>query len=164
MLPMHSARASDTIENAGTAIYLLLPAVTYGSTFAIHDKEGRKQFYKGFFTNLGVTWALKNIVTKTRPNESGDDSFPSGHTSVSFQSAAFIQKRYGWKYGIPAYLLSTFVAWSRVESDNHYTEDVLAGAAIGIASSYIFTHPYKGFTVTPVAFDGGYGVGISKQW
>lgn len=51
-----------------------------------------------------------------------------------------------------------------MESDNHFTVDVVAGAAIGIASSFIFTKPYKGFVVTPVAVNGFYGIGISKQW
>jgi membrane-associated phospholipid phosphatase len=143
---------------------LLIPAAAYGSTFYQHDSEGRKQFYKSFFTNLGVTYALKKTISKTRPNGKDDESFPSAHSSMAFQGAAFIHKRYGWKYAVPAYLGSTFVAWSRVESDNHFTVDVVAGAAIGIASSFIFTKPFKGFVVTPVADNGFYGIGISKQW
>ena len=59
---------------------------------------------------------------------------------------------------------AAFVAWSRVESDNHYTIDVVAGAAVGIASGLIFTKPYKGFVVTPLVDSGFYGVAISKQW
>lgn len=83
---------------------------------------------------------------------------------MAFQGAAFIHKRYGWKYAVPAYLGSAFVAWSRVESDNHYAVDVVSGAAIGIVSSMIFTRPYKGFVVTPVAYGGFYGVGITKKF
>ena len=83
---------------------------------------------------------------------------------MAFQGAAFIHKRYGWKYAIPAYLGSTYVAWSRVESDNHFTVDVVAGSVIGVASSFIFTRPYKGFVITPVADSGFYGIALSKQW
>jgi len=162
--PVHCARASDSTEDAGSVIRTLIPAVAYGTTFYLHDSDGRSQFYKGFFTNLAATYALKATISKTRPNGADDESFPSGHTSVAFQGAAFIHKRYGLKYAVPAYLGASFVAWSRVESDNHYTVDVLAGAAIGIASSLIFTKPYKGFVVTPMADNGFYGVGISKQW
>lgn len=159
--PVH---ASDSVENAGDVVRTIIPALAYGTTFYLHDSDGRSQFYKAFFTNLGTTYALKALVDKTRPDQSDDDSFPSGHSSVAFQGAAFIQIRYGWKYGIPAYLGAAFVAWSRVDSDNHYTTDVLAGAAIGIASSLIFTRPYKGFVVTPMATSGFYGIAISKQW
>jgi membrane-associated phospholipid phosphatase len=164
LAPISASAASDGVENAGSVIRTLIPAVAYGTTFYLHDADGRSQFYKSFFTNLAVTYALKNTVDKTRPDGSDEESFPSGHTSVAFQGAAFIHKRYGIKYAIPAYLGATFVAWSRVESDNHYTVDVLAGAAIGVVSSLIFTKPYKGFVVTPVVESGFYGVGISKQW
>jgi len=164
LLPFPSARAADKAESAGSVLRTLIPAVAYGTTFYLHDSTGRTQFYKGFFTNFAVTYALKKSISKTRPNGKDDESFPSGHSSVAFQGAAFIHKRYGLKYAVPAYLGASFVAWSRVESDNHYTVDVVAGAAIGIASSFIFTRPYKGFVVTPVAGNGFYGIGISKQW
>jgi membrane-associated phospholipid phosphatase len=164
LMPLRPAVASDQVENIGDTLRVLIPAIAYGSTFYLHDSDGRKQFYKAFFTNLGVTYALKKTISKTRPNGADNDSFPSAHSSVAFQGAAFIHKRYGWKYASAAYLGSSYVAWSRVESDNHYTVDVVAGAAIGIASSFIFTKPYKGFVITPLADNGFYGIAISKQW
>ena len=164
LVPFHHARALDREENTGDILRALIPAVAYGTTFYLHDSEGRSQFYKSFFTNLAATYALKRAVTKTRPNGEDDESFPSGHSSVAFQGAAFIHQRYGLNYAITAYLGASYVAWSRVESDNHFTVDVVAGAAIGIASSLIFTKPYKGFVVTPVAANGFYGIGISKRW
>ena len=164
LMPLRPAVASDQVENIGDTLRVLIPAIAYGTTFYLHDSEGRNQFHKAFLTNLGVTYALKKTISKTRPNGEDNDSFPSAHSSMAFQGAAFIHKRYGWKYVIPAYLGSTYVAWSRVESDNHFTVDVVAGAAIGIASSFIFTKPYKGFVVTPLADSGFYGIAISKQW
>jgi membrane-associated phospholipid phosphatase len=164
LAPCPARADSSGVEKSGDILRTLIPAVAYGTTFYLHDRDGRMQFYKGFFTNLGVTYALKATVSKTRPNGSDDESFPSGHTSVAFQGAAFIHKRYGFKYAAAAYLAASYVGWTRVDSDNHYTSDVLAGAAIGIASSFIFTRPYHGFVVTPMADNGFYGVGISKQW
>ncbi len=151
-------------EDDGSIMRTLIPAVAYGATFYMHDGDGRIQFYKSFFTNLGATYALKAMIDKERPNGKDDDSFPSGHTSVAFQGAAFIHKRYGLKYAAAAYIGATYVGWRRVETDNHYTVDVIAGAAIGMASSFIFTKPYKGFVVTPLAESGVYGVAISRQW
>jgi hypothetical protein len=37
----------------------------------------------------------------------------------------------------PAYVLATYTGWTRVTADEHDTADVLAGAAVGIASSFI---------------------------
>jgi membrane-associated phospholipid phosphatase len=148
----------------GSFMRTLIPAVAYGTTFYMHDKDGRIQFYKSFFTNLGATYALKALISEERPNGEDDDSFPSGHTSVAFQGAAFIHRRYGLKWALPAYVGAVYVGWRRVDTDNHYTKDVVAGAAIGIASSFIFTKPYHGFEVTPLADNGVYGLAISKHW
>lgn len=160
-----TVQAADTVVNAGTALMVILPATAYASTFMLDDKEGRMQFYKSFLTNLVVTDVLKVTIDKKRPNGKGK-SFPSGHTSVTFQAATFIQQRYGWKYSIPAYIGATFVGYSRVQSDNHYNIDVFAGAAIGMLSSYYFTKPYKGFEITPFSDvrHGRYGVSIAKNW
>jgi len=151
-------------EDDGSFMRTLIPAVAYGTTFYMHDRDGRMQFYKSFFTNLGTTYALKALISKERPNGQDDDSFPSGHTSVAFQGAAFIHKRYGLKWAAAAYAGAAYVGWRRVDTDNHYTVDVVAGAAIGIASSFVFTKPYKGFEATPLAANGIYGVAISKRW
>jgi membrane-associated phospholipid phosphatase len=75
-----------------------------------------------------------------------------------------MRKRYGWEYGIPAYVAATFVAYSRVESKQHYTHDVIAGAAIGIGSSYLFTRPYKGWHLQPGVSHGYYGIILSRNW
>ena len=93
--------------------------------------------------NQAVTIGLKYATGKSRPNNNGERAFPSGHTSTTFQSAAFIQKRYGWKYGIPAYALAGFTGYSRINAQKHDGWDVLAGAVIGIGSSYLFTTPYQ---------------------
>lgn len=146
-----SSMASDQMDIAGTVVLATVTTAAYGSTFLYDDEEGRNQFYKVFLTTMGTTYALKLTVDKDRPN--GDSmSFPSGHTSTAFSGASFIQKRYGWQYGIPAYLAASFVGWSRVEADQHYIEDVLAGAAIGVAGTYIFTESYKEkMAITPFA-------------
>jgi len=73
-------------------------------------------------------------------------------------------KRYGWEYGVPAYAAASFVAYSRVEAREHQPHVVLAGAAIGIISSYIFTRPYKGWRVQAEAGDKYYGISLSRSW
>ena len=113
---------------------------------------------------FGATYALKYGIKETRPDGGDGQSFPSAHTSVSFSSAEFIRKRYGWIYGGPAYALAAFVAYSRVDSREHYIHDVAAGAAIGILSSYIFTKPYKGVDVRLESDGKYYGLNFNLKW
>lgn len=161
-----SARAASREETTGDILQLLIPAVAFGTTFIIDDREGRMQFYKSFATNFGVTYALKYSINKPRPENNGNHSFPSGHTSAAFQGATFIHLRYGWEYGLPAYLAASYVGWSRVEgeADKHDVTDVVAGAAVGILSTYFYTTPYKGVVIAPIAGNGAYGVGLSGHW
>jgi membrane-associated phospholipid phosphatase len=83
-----------------------------------------------------ATYALKYSVGEERPNGKDDHSFPSGHTAVTFAGAEFVRKEYGWWWGVPAYTLASFVGYSRVKSQNHYTADVLAGVAIGVLANH----------------------------
>jgi membrane-associated phospholipid phosphatase len=132
------AWAKDNVERAGDFLQVLVPAVGYGMTFYKGDDEGRTQFYKSFAATVGATQLLKSTIDATRPN-GGGRSFPSGHTSAAFQGAAFIHARYGIEQAWPAYAAAAFVGYSRVDSDNHHTRDVIAGAALGIAASFYFT-------------------------
>jgi membrane-associated phospholipid phosphatase len=157
------ACAGNGIETAGDVLFLALPAVAGGAAIAHADSDGAVMFGKSSAVTLGATYALKQTVDERRPN-GGVHSFPSGHASVSFASAEFLRGRYGRDYGIPAYAAALFVAYSRVESRNHYAHDVIAGAAIGIASSRFFTRPYAGWHVQAEA-DGDYlGVRLGRDW
>ncbi len=156
------AEASDAIQSAGDVLQFALPAAAAGLTLGYKDRTGALQFAESAALTLGVTYTLKYTVNETRPN-GGSQSFPSGHSSISFCSAEFMRKRYGWEYGIPSYAVASFVAYSRVESAEHHPQDVIAGASIGIVSSYIFTRPYKGWNVQADC-DGRYwGVRVSRS-
>jgi membrane-associated phospholipid phosphatase len=78
-----------------------------------------------------MTTGMKQTLRRTRPEGSGF-SFPSGHTTVTFASATVLQRHFGWKVGVPAYAVASYVAASRVEMRRHYLSDVAFGAALGI--------------------------------
>ncbi len=137
-------KAQETdVEKSGKILRIGLPASALVSSFIIEKQEdGLVQASVAFGTTYLTTVILKRIVDKERPD--GEKyAFPSGHTAISFSSAAFMQKRYGWKFGIPFYLLAGYVGWSRVYADRHDYWDILGGAGLGIGCSYIFARPYK---------------------
>jgi PAP2 superfamily len=76
---------------------------------------------------------LKFSTQRTRPDGSNDLSFPSGHSASSFATAAVLQRHFGWKVGIPAFVVAGYVATARVHDNRHYLSDVVFGAAMGIA-------------------------------
>lgn len=155
------------VRTSGDVGAVLLPVAGLTAILINKDWEGLKQGAFAGITTLGVTYALKYAVKKERPDRSDMHSFPSMHTSVSFAAASFIQRRYGWKWGIPAYVVSTYVGWSRVYGKKHDWWDVAAGAVIGAGSSYIFTRPFAkkhDLTISPVAGDGHCGIYASLKF
>lgn len=59
--------------------------------------------------------------------------FPSGHTARAFAVTAVVAQRYGRTAGWIGYPLATLVGLARIESDEHWASDVLAGGALGWA-------------------------------
>ena len=163
LLLSSSLCAKSNTEQLGDILQLTVPLGAYGTTLYLDDKEGQNQFYKSYGATLGATYALKYSVKEKRPNTDSTDSFPSGHTSSAFSGASFIHKRYGLKYAILPYVAATYTGYSRVHSNKHYTKDVVAGAIIGIASSWYFVSPYKNLQINPITDVGYKGVELNYK-
>ena len=129
------------------------------------DWEGFKQAGYSVVTATGVSSVVKSQIDAERPDNSGNDSFPSRHTANAFAAATTLDIRYGWKIGLPAYGIATLVGIGRVQADKHYWEDVLAGALIGSLSGWAFTDSFDD-SVKVVPWAGRYGAGltVSINW
>jgi len=109
----------------------------------------------------GLTLALKETSRRSRP-EGGGFSFPSGHTAVSFASATVLQQEFGWKVGVPAYAVASYIAASRVQMKRHYLSDVTFGAALGIVAGRTVSIGHgRRLLVTPIATPSGAAAGFT---
>jgi len=153
------AQSRKSIETSTDILALLNPIAGFTGSLATKDYEGTKQIVLGGLTNLAANYLLEFSIRKKRPDGSGNHAFPSTHTSVSFQGAAFLQRRYGWKFGAPAYAVSAYVGWGRIYAKKHDIWDVLAGAALGAGSAYIYTRPFARkheLTLAPAVTGSGF--------
>ncbi|MGE5127469.1 MAG: phosphatase PAP2 family protein, partial [Betaproteobacteria bacterium] len=123
--------------------------------------------------NAVWTGALKYSLHRQRPDGSDFYSLPSGHTSTAFSLATVAEQHYGWKVGVPAYLLATGIGLSRIESSKHYLSDVLAGATLGVIVGRTVTRVNgesqprrRTLAVGPAADAQGTGIGlaVSTTW
>ena len=140
------------------------------STFAIGKVSGRpavasvgSDLVRAQIVNTVLTQGIKIAVGRTRPDGTRF-SFPSGHASSSFATAAVLQRRLGWKVGAPAFAMATYVAASRLQENKHYPSDVVFGAALGIVSGRAVTvgrGPHT-FALVPLGAPGGVGLGFTR--
>ena len=155
--------AGSAAEKQADVLMLALPVSAYLLTLHKQDRPGAWSFTKSLGLSAASTLALNAIIDKDAPNGSSKHAFPSGHATVAFASAAFIQRRYGWRPGLPAYLVAGYVGSLRIETDDHDAADVIGGAAIGIISSYLLTRPF-GDDVRVSAWGNGDSAGLQVQY
>jgi membrane-associated phospholipid phosphatase len=152
-------------DDAGTVVTLGLVAGGYGVSVIKDDWRGAESLTFGLVGSGATTEVLKHLIHEDRPDGSGDDSFPSGHATIAFASAGYIQARYGWRMGLPATVAAAFVGFTRIEADKHYWYDVVAGAAIGEVWAWVLTKPLNdNIEVVPWGGTKGGGVSVNARF
>ena len=162
------ANAQTEFVKATTDILCLVPSAGAAVlTLVNKDEEGFRQFVLSTAVATCASYAMEAVITKPRPDGDGNHAMPSTHTMIAFNGASYLQQRYGWKWGVPAYAISTYVAWGRVYGQRHDVWDVLAGAALGAGCAFIFTRPFakgKEITVSPAVMDGAKGISLAMRF
>lgn len=162
ILTLQASGAFADRDRQADVLMIALPATAYLLAWNQQDGQGAWALTRSLGLTAAGTLALNSVIDKNAPDGSGSDAFPSGHTAIAFSSAAFIQRRYGWRPGMPTYLVAACVGWLRVDSDDHDAADVIGGAALGMISSYLLTRPL-GDRVRATAWVEGQSAGLQVQ-
>ena len=157
-------RIGETVGGARTQLFAALGTYAVGQFSGQHKVAAiGADLIQSQILAQTMTAAIKMSVGRTRPDGT-QYSFPSGHSSVMFATATVLQRDLGWKVGVPAYGLATYVAASRIQDKRHFLSDVTFGAAVGIVAGRSVTvgRGQTKFAVAPSAAPGG--AGISFTW
>jgi membrane-associated phospholipid phosphatase len=98
-----------------------------------------------------IVQPLKYGIGRSRPDKNrgsfdfhpfgGSASFPSGHATQAFAVATVIAEHYDSLWiKLSAYGLASTVGYARLNKDEHWATDVLAGAAIGTFVGSVVVH------------------------
>jgi membrane-associated phospholipid phosphatase len=124
--------------------------------------------------------AVKNSVSVMRPDNSADNSFPSGHTATAFTGAHILFKEYGevssW-ISVAGYTTAGATGLMRMMNRKHWLSDVVTGAGIGILSveaSYLLLPVFRriigdggggrAISIVPLAGSDMYGLGVACRF
>lgn len=181
LLPLTSAGAASTtvgttstitsteknIEIVGTATAIALPILAGGVSLYKDDWTGIAQLGIETFLTVGTAYGLKNVVRERRPDGSDYHSFPSETTALAASGSSYLWGRYGWEWGLPAFGLTQFVSYSRIQAKQHHWYDTLASSAMAAGYGYMVTTPFKKryniSTSLSASPDGAYAT-LSYNW
>lgn len=102
-----------------------------------------------------LTQSLKFATQRERPDGSGNNSFPSGHAADTFAFATALERHLGWKFAVPGYIFSSYVAVSRLPANRHWLSDAVFGSSVGIIAGRTVTRHGREFPVTVTVVPGG---------
>lgn len=158
-----------TYTQAGAAIGLYVIG-RYALPHADGDPRTNKVSHLGFdllrsvIVSQALTQGIKRTVRRNRPT--GECcAFPSGHASVSFATAAVLERHLGYRGAWPTFVVATYVAMSRLHDNRHFLSDVVFGSALGIASGWtvVGRHGRSNFALVPVPLKGGVMVTLTRR-
>jgi hypothetical protein len=146
----------------------VVPLGAFWLTYLKDDKPGRKQYLWSMGTSLivvnGARLAFKDHEWGTRPN-GHPYGFPSGHLVFISSGAAFLQDRYGWKWGVPAWGTAYYTAWVRVEDEHHRWRDIGVATAVSVLASQYFVSRHPDTTVKPLfGLDKVFGLQLEHRF
>lgn len=129
---------SKVIGNFGVAQYQI-PFIlgAYGYTVWAQDQQDHDMMVSmiSAYTLTGLsTVVIKGIADTRRPTtqwNGGQYGFPSYHTASLFAISAVLDDYEGHWIGVPMYIFSGLVGWSRIDTRDHDLSDVVFGAIMG---------------------------------
>jgi hypothetical protein len=99
---------------------------------AAEQRETGWRLADAILLSAGAAGLGKTALSASRPapNDGKFDGMPSGHTTISFATAAVIAERKP-RFATHAYGGAALVGWSRYRNRAHSWDQVLVGAALG---------------------------------
>jgi membrane-associated phospholipid phosphatase len=153
------------IGNAGIQLGSAAGAYLLGYGMSGRDSAAARvgaELVRAQLVTQGLTFGLKVSVRRARPDGQDRLSFPSGHASTTFATATVLASHFGWRVAVPAYVVATYVASSRLHENRHNASDVIFGAAIGMAvGQSIRARRELPIDIQPFVSLGGGGVSIA---
>jgi membrane-associated phospholipid phosphatase len=136
--PDRWGHATNLLGDFGTVQYQI-PVIFGAYAFTLWEQD---EWHHDMMTSMisaytifGLsTLTIKGIADTKRPSDGwngGSYGFPSWHDGSLFCMSAVIDEYEGHWIGVPLYILSGLVGWSRIDARDHDLSDVVFGGVLG---------------------------------
>ncbi|MBL0075138.1 MAG: phosphatase PAP2 family protein [Rhodocyclaceae bacterium] len=173
----HQSARWDSVGKAANYIPLALAAtsglIRFGAGGDVAADTARASLLAVGWT-LGIDYATRFSLGRARPDQhsgpasfagpskgSASSGFPSNHMGMAFAAVTPFAQRYDapWLYAIAA-----ATAFGRIQQQQHFMSDVVAGSLIGYGMGSMMLDRQRGDRDAKVAFGPNRSVNVSWQY
>ncbi|MEI9885715.1 MAG: hypothetical protein WDN08_04295 [Rhizomicrobium sp.] len=135
--------ASPELRKAANIITIALPVSAVGVSL-MHDRDWRgiKEFAISAGLTVGSAYLIRQIVREQRPDGSNFHTLTPPDLALADASADYMWSRYGWRYGVPAYLASAVVSYALTDNKKNHWYDTVASGALAFSFNYALVDRY----------------------
>lgn len=140
---------AGSLETSGKLVAYAMPISAAAVTIYKKDWDGLLQLTVVTGLTYGTAYGLKQLVKSCRPYAKpcvhggpGWDSFPSTTSALSSAPSSFLWRRYGWEWGLPAFIISKYPSYALQHSHKNKLVDSLATMGISWGYNYLLTTRY----------------------
>jgi hypothetical protein len=163
-----AAAGDKTLRKTGNILLVALPVSAIGVSL-LHDGDwkGIGQFALAAGLTVGSAYALRQAVRIRRPDHTDFDSFSPPDVALADASASYMWQRYGWKYGVPAYVARAVVSYALSDAKKNHWYDTLASSALAFGFNYAIVtryHPQQRYNLSVEPEPNGASVHFSMNF
>ena len=139
-----AATPNSSLRKVGNILTVALPVTAIGVTL-LHDRDwrGLGEFAVSAGLTVGSAYLIRQVVRQRRPDHSDFHSLTPPDVALTDASADYMWSRYGWRYGVPAYLASALVSYSLSDAKKNHWYDTLASGALAFGFNYAIVDRYR---------------------
>ncbi len=143
LLAVPAKAASPQLRKAANIVTIALPVTAIGVSLLHHeDWKGLKEFAVSAGLTVGTAFLIRQMVREQRPDHSDFHTLTPPDLALADASADYMWSRYGWRYGVPAYLASTLVSYALTDAKKNHWYDTVASGALAFGFNYAIVDRY----------------------
>ncbi|HXC55550.1 MAG TPA: hypothetical protein VNU97_09655 [Rhizomicrobium sp.] len=142
--PSAAATADPSLRKAANVLTIALPVAAVGVSLLHHeDWKGVAEFAVSAGLTVGSAYLIRKIVRERRPDHFDFNSMTPPDVAISDASADYLWSRYGWRYGVPAFIARSIVSYADTDGKKNHWYDTLASGALAFGFNYAIVTRYR---------------------